>query len=204
VTKATGQRPKVSGRVPGVRYPSSPKTVAANRTRALRHGRRSRLFIGAGEVLDATVERRLGKVDPDLPDIYRAVRSAREGDGQGLEAVHDFAYAEGELVRRRLAEGIREEGVLIREALYDRDGKLLGERLKANPLLEPFQKSTEQIGATGDAMRLTRKSRGEGAVSDAQAAFLRRDADLRAGLAARRAALLESAIDSELVEGGKE
>jgi hypothetical protein len=199
--KATKRRPKASGRVPGVRYPASPKTAAANRTRALKHGRRSRLYVGnPDELLGVAVEKRLGKIDPELPGIYRAVRAAREGDGAGLEAVHDFAYSEGELVRRRLAEGIRDEGVVIREALYDRDGKLVGERLKANPVLESFHKAQEQVGATADAMRLTKKSRGEGAVSDAQAAFLRRDADLRAGLAARRSALRESAIEVEAIE----
>jgi hypothetical protein len=196
-------RPKVSGRVPGVRVPASPKTIVANRTRNLKHGRYSKLYVGPREIVEARIDR-LRKLDPAAPDIYRAIEDAQEGRGlDGVDAVQRVALLEGELVRRRMVDDVRSRGVVLEESLFDKDGRAVGARVRANPLLEPLAKAQEAVGATADQMRLTKKSRGEGARDDATAAFLARDADLRAGLEARRAQLREAAITVEAETEGK-
>lgn len=195
-TKA--RKPKVSGRVPGVSVPASQKLIAANRTRNLKHGRYSKTYVGPRDIVDLRISK-LRKLDPEGPAIYKAIEDAQTGGGmEGAEAVQRIAYVEGELTRRKMVDEVHARGVLIEEKLFDKDGREVGSRLKSNPLLEPLAKAQEATGGTADAMRLTKKSRGSGAVDDAQAEFLRRDLELRAGLALRRAEIREAAITVEV------
>ncbi len=196
---ARRKKPKANGRVKGVRLgPLSPSAAAASRVANLRTGKYARsTYVSPRQALEVrtakSMRRRLG-AEGDA--IFRAAREAQTGGGfEAVEEIQALAYTENEITRREMRDKVQETGVLIEEQLFDKDQRPVGVRVKSNPLLEHLAKATEFTGGTADAMRLTKKSRGTGAVEDAQAAFLRRDADLRAGIALRRAELAAGAID---------
>jgi hypothetical protein len=121
------------------------------------------------------------KINPDAPEIMESYAAQlTTGDTSGVDALTVAALTETELVRRGAYREIRERGVIVQEAIIGPDGQVRSDvvRLKANPAMEYALKLSEQVGATADQMRLSRKSGGEGAVNDALAKRLARNAML--------------------------
>ncbi len=124
---------------------------------------------------------RLEGIDPNAPQILEAFVKAIGGDARALDAIMADGMASTEVVRRKMLDEIERRGVVVEDVMIGSDGKELGRRVRANPVLEPLQKANEQLGMTAADLRLTKKSRGEGERDDALASALRRDAQLRAG-----------------------
>ena len=175
--KRAPRRKSVVGRVPGVSVPSTPRSRAASRVNAFKHGGR------AEAVTMRDVQReRMRKIRRDAPEIMEAYSNQLStGDSSGTDALLVAALTETELVRRAAFQEIRKRGVNIQEAVIGPDGTVRTDvvKLKANPALEHARWMSEHVGATADQMRLSRKSGGEGAVNDALAKRLAHDAMLR-------------------------
>jgi len=101
------------------------------------------------------------------------------GNLDGMDQINATAMAETELLRRRAVDSVRERGVVIEESMVNSEGVEVGTRTKVHPALEPLRWMNEQLGHTAADTQLSRKSRGEGAVNEALAARLARDAMLR-------------------------
>jgi len=163
------------GRVPGVAVTSTPASAAASRVAAWKTGKYARV-VTVGEVY----LKKLAEQDPDFPGLLEGYLGAIEGGSlEHPNAVTAVALAQRERRRRQIADSIEEKGVVLHEAIVDADGKHLGYRLRANPLLEAERDLARDLGHTAEAALITRKSRGEGAKDEAMTAALRRDALLR-------------------------
>jgi hypothetical protein len=129
------------------------------------------------EVLGAKLDRAI----PGGAAICDAYRAEADGEFGALDLLHVEAMTESELLRRQMVGEVRKRGVLVEEALIDKEGNPVGTRVKANPALEPLRHFNEQLGHTADQLQITPKSRGQGERDAAQAmAFrLQRDAELR-------------------------
>ena len=201
----TSRRKTVVGRVPGVSVPSTPRSRAASRANAFKHGGRAQVVTP----LDVQRER-LRRISPDAPEIIESYATQLStGDSSGVDALTVAALTETELMRRATGREIRERGINIEEAIIGPDGSVRTDvvKLKANPALEHYRWQSEHVGATADQMRLSRKSGGEGAVNDALAKQLARRAMLMGadpeGLPApapRRQLPGDVPIDAELVQ----
>ncbi|MDQ5870618.1 MAG: hypothetical protein M3547_00210, partial [Acidobacteriota bacterium] len=159
-----------------VKVPSTPRSRAASRANAFKHGGRAEVVTP----LDVQRER-LRRISPDAPEIIESYAAQLStGDTSGVDALTVAALTETELMRRETYRTIREKGELIKEAVIGPDGNVRLDvvKLKANPLMEHARWQSEHVGATADQMRLSRKSGGEGAVNDALAKRLARNAML--------------------------
>ena len=154
---------------------SSPAQIAANRIRRWRHGGRSKV-VTAYEGRMA----QLRKIDPELPEIIAAVIAAGAGDLEKLQRLGLQALAEMEVLRRLSVEQIHRDGVVVEDQVLDRDGKVVGTRKKAHPLMENTRHFHDVLGFTAEQMQLTAKSRGQGEKDAAMTKLLARQAMLRA------------------------
>jgi hypothetical protein len=183
------------GRVPGVPVPSTEKSRAASRVNGWKTGRYARVVTAR--------DARRAQLEKAVPGAAVLMEAYAEGIGEGnldaLEPLSITAMAENEILRRRAVDEVRERGVLVEEALIDKDGREIGSRVKANPALEHVHAFNETLGYSADQLQLSRKSRGEGAVNLAMAFRLSRDQQLRA-MDQKTVALPPPAIDSEVVE----
>jgi hypothetical protein len=154
----------------------TPARIAANRVRAWKHGGRARMVTWR-----AVLRAKFDKILPGGAAIVDAYRAEADGEFGALDLLHTQAMAESELLRRQMVGEVRKRGVLVEEALIDKEGNLVGTRVKANPALEPLRHFNEQLGHTADQLQITPKSRGQGDRAAAQAAAFRaeRDAQLR-------------------------
>src|SRR5262249_4537937 len=116
---------------------------------------------GAGQVLDAYTE------------------AVETGDVSGVSMLAARGLAESELHRRALSNRIAADGPIVGEAVIGAGGEQIGVRLKAHPGIEPMIGLSQQLGHTATEMRITPKSRGEGAKDEAITKALHRDAILR-------------------------
>jgi len=182
------------GRVPGVPVPSTEKSRAASRMAGWKHGKYARVVTAR--------DARRSQLEKAVPGAAVLMEAYAEGIGEGnldaLEPLSITAMAENEILRRRAVDEVRERGVLVEEALIDKDGREIGSRVKANPALEHVHAFNETLGYSADQLQLSRKSRGEGAVNAAMAFRLSRDQQLRA-MDQKQVALPPPAIDSEVV-----
>ncbi|HSP54211.1 MAG TPA: hypothetical protein VLS25_01370 [Dehalococcoidia bacterium] len=149
---------------------------------AWKHGLR------ASNVTDADVVRyRLGKTDPELPDLLDLFVRAVGGDLSAPDLALAVGLASKAMVRQWMVEKIFERRVEIEDVLKDRDGNEIGRRVRANPLLKALKRVDHQLDLTVDHLRLSRRSRGQDAGDDAVAVAIRR-ARLRAAEKARGSA----------------
>jgi hypothetical protein len=168
--KNKGGRPKGSKN----RFPSEAVT-RSNRTRAWKHGRYAKKVTMA----EAKVAQ-LRKIHPDAPEILQAVVEALQGEGfEQLTMVGAQALTEAELIRRNSVAKINEDGVTVQDQTLSADGRVVGTKTRAHPLLEHLHRLHDTLGFTADAMRASAKSRGEGARDAAMAQLLRRRAMLQ-------------------------
>ncbi len=166
---------KPVGRVPGVPVPSSAKNTRANRVKNWKHGRRAQVV----SVVEARLSR-LTKVHEDAPRIFADIVDAMEGNGfDGVNLMGAQAITETEILRRQAVDKVNDDGVTVTDQLLSKDGEVIGERLRAHPLLEHVHRFNETLGFTAADMQLSRKSRGEGEKDAAMTAMLKRDAMLR-------------------------
>lgn len=170
--QVTTKKPR--GRVSGVSQEATPAQIAANRVRAWKHGRYARSV-----TLLEHRARKLAEKDPDIVPLTEGFLEALEGSLETSNAIAAFSLAETESRRRQVADQINEDGVVLEEVLFDKDGREMGSRKRAHPLLEVERTLARDLGHTAAEMQLTKKARGEGAKDDAMAAMLRRDAQLR-------------------------
>jgi hypothetical protein len=175
VPRRRRHRPRKRGRKR--RWRLTPARLRAARVAAWKHGLRAQV-VTRREVLGVALDRKI----PGATAACDAYLAAAEGEFAALDPLHVEAMAESELLRREMVREVQERGVLVEEALIDKDGRAAGTRIKANPVLEPMRRFSEILGHTADQLRLTPKSRGEESKSVALAAAFRlqRDAQLRA------------------------
>ena len=174
VTAIVVTKDKPRGRVAGVSVPATPEQIAANRVQAWKHGR----YAKSVTLIEARA-RKLSEKDPDLVYLTEGFREALEGSLDGSNSVAALSLAETESRRRKVSDQINEDGVVLEEVLFDKNGEIVGSRKRAHPLLEVERALARDLGHTAADMQLTKKSRGEGAKDEALAAMLRRDAQLR-------------------------
>lgn len=190
-----GQSGNPSGKPKGPPGPSSEKRIAANRRNPLKHGRDTKALTPV-EVKDAL----LRKIHRDAPEMIAGVFeiAARGGEIDAFSRQAAKGLFETELLRRQAVDAIVEDGVVVEDHAYDKDGNVAGIRKKAHPLLEHVGKMSEQLGYTAEAQQMTRKSRGEGEKDAAVTALLNRRALLRS---ADKGRMLPpgGVIDSEVV-----
>lgn len=142
---------------------------------AWRHGRK------ASVVTEAAVFRyRLAKVDPELPDLFdRYVRAM----GEELSAA-DLELAIGmtqkTMIRRWILEEIIERGVEVEEVLKDSNGKEVGRRIRANPLISAMIRLDRQRGITADEAGFSRRGRAQDSEERTVTAARCREARLQA------------------------
>jgi hypothetical protein len=168
------------GRVPGVPVPSSAKTIAANRVRALKHGMRSETMSRA-QVIKEKLNRdsgsgRLG----DLVETYAAVILEDNADASAELAI--LASAGTEDLRLTISETIAKDGPIIEKPIIGKDENgdevLIATMRVAHPGLDPLIRLNEAQGFTAKQLQITRESKGEAKKNDAQARFLARQAIL--------------------------
>jgi hypothetical protein len=156
----------------------TPARIAANRVRAWKHGKYAKV-VSQRFGQRATTDRMFGPGAGEV--IERNVAAITGDDPEATLPLHAIAMSEMELMRRQFVDEVRKRGVLVEEALVDKEGNSVGTRVKANPALEPMRHFNEQLGHTADQLQITPKSRGQGDRAAAQAAAFRaeRDAQLR-------------------------
>jgi hypothetical protein len=182
MSKPNVSEKKLVGRVPGVRLPSSAKLVAANRVRAVTHGRTAKV-VTVVEVVEAR-RRALAKIDPEAPAIAKAYQDALEGGGmEGVDALNVGDMTENRIIRKRLVNRVLEDGPIVEEHVIGKNSEgepeVIATRLRAHPGLADVHAFNAELGITAADMQVSRKSRGEGEKDAAIAAMLRRDAMLR-------------------------
>jgi hypothetical protein len=169
------RKKKPSGRVRGIKVKTTEAMVRANRGNAWKHGRYARSV--------TLIEQRaseLERVRPGAAGVMGAFFEALEGgDTSGADALGAVSLTESEMTRQDIFKRLRDDGLTVIETLMDKDGREIGQRMKAHPLLESGLKIVGVLGHTASDMQLTRKSRGEGAKDEAIAASLKRDLFLR-------------------------
>jgi hypothetical protein len=175
--KPTEKRPR--GAVPGVRKPRTPARTAANRVRALTHGRRAQVVT----VTDA-YRVRYEESHPDAVSVLHSFkRGILDGDTSGVADLSVLAMTQTELLRRECVDAIAKDGVIVEDAIFgvDEHGKtvMIGHRKTDNPALRHVHKFSETLGFTAEHLLLSKKARGEQATNALAAAALARDAMLR-------------------------
>lgn len=144
----------------------------------------------------------LARIDPTLPALIEAAVKAVGGDMEDWQAMAASTLVEMEVLRRVCMDAIHRDGVVVEDVTVQvardaagglqRDpetGRIIrGDadenaviRLKAHPLIEATRRFHTTLGFTGEEMRMTKRSRGAGAVDDAAAALLKKRALLQAG-----------------------
>jgi hypothetical protein len=163
------------GRVPGVPQETTQARRQANRTRGWKHGQRA-LAVSLVDVRAAQIE----KVQKGASAVVQAYKRAIvDGDLEKHAELAVMAMSETELLRRDTVDKINEKGVMVEDDLVSSDGRVIGARFKANPLLEHVHRFNETLGFTAADLLLTPKHRGDLAVNAALAAAQLRDAKLR-------------------------
>lgn len=160
---------------PGVKKRMTAAAIRQRRMAPVKHGRRAEVV-----TQDEVTRYRLEKIDPDAPELIEKYTRAIGGDLSELDSLVAAGMASKEIIRRKLVEEIGARGVIIEEVFVGEDGKILGRKIKANPVLDHLKHTDEQLGLTAEQAQLSRKSRGAGAVDAALAARLLHNARLRA------------------------
>jgi len=156
-------------------YTMTARRLQRNRVAPFKHGLYAK-SVTPGEVLRA----RLARADPALPAILDAYVEAQKGNLSPLNLETARGLGEKFIIRDGVVRRILREGVEIREPILDSRGNRIGDRIKANPLIEALLSLDEQLGITAEAARLSPKSAGHGARVDAITSALERDARIRA------------------------
>jgi hypothetical protein len=119
---------------------------------AWKHGHRAAVVTDA----EAFRYRLKKKGDSELPELVSQYLRAVGSSESQLEVVLKRMALEttrGDLVKR-----IKKRGVAIREPVFNSEGKKIGTRIRANPLLKALSRLDRQLGFTADAAGLTRRS----------------------------------------------
>jgi hypothetical protein len=175
----TGQRQR--GAVEGVSVPATEAQTEANRVQAWRHGKYARFVTR----FDADRQRLKLKLGADAPDVMEDFADhLLDGDSSGTDMHAVMSLATTELVRRKAAEELG-DGVTIEEAVYSKDGSIIGHRTVAHPAAKIMLEAASHLGQTAADRLLTPKSRGEGERDQALVALAAHDRLLRSADKAR-------------------
>jgi hypothetical protein len=168
---------KPRGPVPGAKRPTSPAQRAHARVAAWKHGLRAETV----SFMEAETTK-LSKMHSDAPFIAESYRQAiMEGKPRETEALSVVAMAQNEVTRRKMVEAVEEKGVLVEDDLVNSEGKKIGIKYKANPVLEHLAEMNRTLGHNVTDLQLSKKSRGEGARDDALRKLAERSELLRSG-----------------------
>jgi hypothetical protein len=156
----------------------TPARLAQRRVAAWKHGRFAQT-VTRQEVAYTHLDQALPGIGGAF--VLQAYRKAElEGDFSDAEKIAAHAMAENEIIRRKAVDNVLRRGVILDEPVLDGEGRAIGTRLRAHPLLDRLRHLDKQLGHTADQLRLTPKSRGEKRVNAALAFRLERDEQLRA------------------------
>ena len=131
--------------------------VQQRRLAAWKHGQRASLVTEA----DA-FHYRLEQIDPELPDLLDQYARATSGDLSASDLERAIGLATKAIIRGWIVEEILERGVAVESVIKDKDGKEIGRRIRANPLLKALSRIDHQLGYTVDQAGLSRRSQERG------------------------------------------
>jgi hypothetical protein len=157
----------------------SAKFLFAQRVRSWKNGARTKKGetpLTAGQVRLARLNWLQSKEAKELLELFRL--AIEEGDLSALARVQVTAIAELEVLRREAVNVIHEKGMMVQDEVIDSEGRVIGTRQRANPLLSHLENINEQLGLTASQLMISKKSRGEGAVNAATAVLQARRAML--------------------------
>ena len=148
----------------------SPAHAAKSRTANFRSGRRASVVS-----IEEGARAALNRIHPHATQIINAYAEAIcQGRPGSVDPFTIAAMSEKAIMRLVATEQIREKGLTVEDTFHDKSGKVVGKRVKANPLFEHVRWMDEHLGLTVSDLQISRKSRGEGAKNEAETRELER------------------------------